>query len=77
MDHGSWILDHGSWTMDHGSWQAVQVCNVLARTHHKSITMVKDTMGYETISKVMESWIAARNRGPDFEGKVGTLVLLK
>jgi hypothetical protein len=37
--------------------------------------MVKD-MGYETISKVMESWEAARKR-PDFEEKVGTLVLLK
>jgi hypothetical protein len=37
--------------------------------------MVKD-MSYDTISKVIESWETARNR-PDFEEKVGTLVLLK
>jgi hypothetical protein len=37
--------------------------------------MVKD-ISYDKISKVMESWEAARNL-PDFEEKVGTLILLK
>jgi hypothetical protein len=37
--------------------------------------MVKD-MSYNTISKVIESWEAARN-SPQFEEKVGTLALLK
>jgi hypothetical protein len=37
--------------------------------------MVKD-MGYDTISMVLESWETANNR-PDFNEKVGSLVLLK
>jgi hypothetical protein len=37
--------------------------------------MVTD-MSYNTISKVSESWEAARNL-PNFEEKVGTLALLK
>jgi hypothetical protein len=37
--------------------------------------MVKD-MSYNTISKVIESWEKARKL-PDFEEKVGSLVLLK
>jgi hypothetical protein len=47
----------------------------LALAQHKSITMVKD-MGYDTISMVLESWETANNR-PDFNEKVGSLVLLK
>jgi hypothetical protein len=52
-----------------------QTPNKVFIAQHKNTTMVKD-MSYNTISKVIESWEAARN-SPQFEEKVGTLALLK